>query len=69
MRRRGNSGLWSSRRDNSTVKLLFDQNLSPRLATRLHDLFPDSSHVFWVNLDQAEDAEVWSTPVRTDFWW
>jgi plasmid maintenance system antidote protein VapI len=36
------------------MKLLFDQNLSPRLATRLQDLFPDSSHVFWLNLDQAE---------------
>lgn len=41
------------------MKLLFDQNLSPRLATRLHDLYPDSSHVFWLNLDQVEDAEVW----------
>jgi predicted nuclease of predicted toxin-antitoxin system len=41
------------------VKLLFDQNLSPRLATRLQDLFPNSSHVFWVGLDQAEDVEVW----------
>ncbi len=41
------------------MKLLFDQNLSPRLATRLHDLFPDSSHVFRVNLDQADDTEVW----------
>ncbi len=41
------------------MKLLFDQNLSPRLATRLQDLFPNSSHVFWVGLDQAEDVEVW----------
>ncbi len=41
------------------MKLLFDQNLSPRLATRLQELFPDSSHVFWLNLDQAEDVEVW----------
>lgn len=41
------------------MKLLFDQNLSPRLATRLQDLFPASSHVSWVSLDQAEDVEVW----------
>ena len=40
-------------------KLLFDQNLSPRLATLLHDLFPDSSHVFWLHLDKSEDVEVW----------
>jgi predicted nuclease of predicted toxin-antitoxin system len=27
------------------MKLLFDQNLSPKLVRRLADLFPDSSHV------------------------
>ena len=27
------------------MKLLFDQNLSPKLVNRLADLFPDSSHV------------------------
>ncbi len=27
------------------VKLLFDQNLSPKLVNRLADLFPGSSHV------------------------
>jgi len=41
------------------IKLLFDQNLSPSLATRLRDLYPDSSHVFWLQLDQSEDAVVW----------
>ncbi len=41
------------------MKLLFDQNLSPRLATVLQEIFPDSSHVSWVGLDRAEDVEVW----------
>jgi predicted nuclease of predicted toxin-antitoxin system len=41
------------------VKLLFDQNLSPRLANRLADIFPGSSHVFLPGLGQAEDTEVW----------
>ena len=41
------------------MKLPFDQNLSPRLPTRLSDIFPDSSHVFWLNLDRAADEVVW----------
>jgi len=28
------------------MKLLFDQNLSPRLVERLTDIFPDSTHVY-----------------------
>ena len=41
------------------MKLLFDQNLSPRLAARVADIFPDSSHVFWLGLDRAADEVVW----------
>ena len=41
------------------MKLLFDQNLAPRLATRLADIFPQSSHVFWLSLDRAADTVVW----------
>jgi predicted nuclease of predicted toxin-antitoxin system len=41
------------------MKLLFDQNLSPKLVTRLADLFPDSSHVQSVGLDCADDDKVW----------
>ena len=37
------------------MKLLFDQNLSPKLVHRLADLFPDSSHVQLVGLDRAGD--------------
>ena len=42
------------------MKLLFDQNLSPRLVNTLDDIFPESSHVFLLGLDHAEDVEVWS---------
>ena len=49
------------------MKLFFDQNLSPRLATRLHDLYPDSSHVFWLNLGEAEAAEVWEYARQIDY--
>ncbi len=41
------------------MKLLFDQNLSPRLVTRLADLFADSSHVQTEGLDCASDDQVW----------
>jgi len=49
------------------MKLLFDHNLSPRLAQRLSDLFPDSSHVALHGLDQASDLEVWSFAGREGF--
>jgi predicted nuclease of predicted toxin-antitoxin system len=32
------------------MKLLFDQNLSPRLVNRLSDLYPDSNHVYLLGL-------------------
>jgi predicted nuclease of predicted toxin-antitoxin system len=41
------------------VKLLFDQNLSRKLVNRLIDLFPDSSHVQFHNMPEADDAEIW----------
>jgi len=41
------------------LKLLFDQNLSPRLVDQISDLFPDSSHVSLVGLSRGMDDEVW----------
>lgn len=41
------------------MKLLCDQNLSPKLVARLADLFPDSSHVQTAGLDRADDDKVW----------
>ncbi len=41
------------------MKLLFDQNLSPKLVDRFSDLFPDSQHVRDVELAEAADREVW----------
>ena len=41
------------------MKLLFDQNLSPKLVNRLADLFPGSSYVQSVGLDCAADDHVW----------
>ncbi|MDJ0691005.1 MAG: DUF5615 family PIN-like protein [Xenococcaceae cyanobacterium MO_188.B32] len=33
------------------IKLLFDQNLSPRLVNRLADLYPNSNHLHNLELD------------------
>jgi predicted nuclease of predicted toxin-antitoxin system len=41
------------------MKLLFDQNLSPRLVLNLADLFPDSNHVYAIALDRAQDRDVY----------
>ncbi|MCY7417326.1 MAG: DUF5615 family PIN-like protein [Chloroflexi bacterium] len=42
------------------MRLLFDQNLSYRLAARLADLFPDSSGLYQLGLAEADDADVWA---------
>jgi predicted nuclease of predicted toxin-antitoxin system len=41
------------------VKLLFDQNMSPRLVRRLADIYPDSEHVYMIGLDAAPDLTIW----------
>jgi len=49
------------------MKLLFDQNLSPRLAADLADIFPDSTHVHLVGLDQQADAQIWDFAQSNQF--
>jgi predicted nuclease of predicted toxin-antitoxin system len=41
------------------MKLLFDENLSPKLVQLLHDLFPNSIHVRDIGLEAADDPQVW----------
>lgn len=41
------------------MKLLFDENLSPKLVAALADVFPDSAHVDRVGLGSANDSTVW----------
>ncbi len=41
------------------MKLLFDQNLSPRLPRLLADLYAGSVHVREVGLRDASDAAIW----------
>ncbi len=49
------------------MKLLFDQNLSPRLINRLSDLYPDSNHVYPLGIDRVPDKEVWEYGRREGF--
>jgi predicted nuclease of predicted toxin-antitoxin system len=42
------------------VRLLLDENLSPRLVRVLTDLFPGSTHVRDVGLSRATDDAVWT---------
>ncbi len=40
------------------MKLLFDQNLSPKLVKHLADLYPDSNHVYRLGIDLVPDEEM-----------
>jgi predicted nuclease of predicted toxin-antitoxin system len=42
------------------MKLLFDENLSFRLCRQLNDLFPGSSQVRLLGLEQADDRAIWN---------
>ena len=42
------------------MRLLFDQNLSPRLCDRLRDIWTDVVHARAVRLAVADDSAVWA---------
>lgn len=42
------------------MKLLFDENLSARVALRLQDVYKGSIHVRDIGLKSAEDWEIWN---------
>ncbi len=42
------------------MKLLFDQNLPPRLVKTLEDIFPNSLHVREIAFVEATDTEIWN---------
>jgi predicted nuclease of predicted toxin-antitoxin system len=49
------------------VKLLFDENLPPRLAELLDDLYPGSVHVHQCGLGSAEDSAIWEYAGKNGF--
>ncbi len=46
-------------RDRAAVKLLLDENLAPRLARALSDLYPGSIHLTECGLRGVPDSQVW----------
>lgn len=49
------------------MKLLFDQNLSPRLVARLQDDFADASHTALLGLAEASDAQLWAFAAQNGY--
>jgi predicted nuclease of predicted toxin-antitoxin system len=49
------------------VKLLFDENLSPKLTKLQSDVYPDSTHVRDVGLARADDDVVWEYAAQRGF--
>jgi predicted nuclease of predicted toxin-antitoxin system len=49
------------------MKLLFDQNLSPRLPNILEDIFPNSIHVRHIGFVEAADTRIWEYARANDF--
>lgn len=49
------------------MKLLFDQNLSRKLVSKLSDIFPNSSHIHFHQLAEANDSEIWEFAKTNDF--
>ena len=49
------------------MKLLFDQNLSPKLVGRLAGWFPGSMHVITIGMDAAPDPILWAYAAANDF--
>ena len=48
------------------MKLLFDENLSPKLSRLLTDLFPNSLHVRDVGMKATSDPVVWDYAKDSD---
>ena len=49
------------------MKLLFDENLSPRLVGRLADLFPNSSQISQIGLEGYPDKTIWERAKAEDY--
>lgn len=49
------------------MKLLFDQNLSPRLTQLVADLYPECLHVQDIGLRDADDSKIWEYAKQNDY--
>ena len=46
------------------MSLLIDENLSPRLARLLQDIFPGSLHIETAGLQSTEDDDIWECDLK-----
>lgn len=49
------------------MRLLFDQNLAPRLVRDLADIFPESEHLRDLGMTRASDREIWDHAKEAGF--
>lgn len=49
------------------IKLLFDENLPPKLSAKLNDLFPGSSHVHDCGQGAVSDQKIWAFAKAQEF--
>jgi predicted nuclease of predicted toxin-antitoxin system len=49
------------------MKLLFDANLPPQLASRLQDVYAESKHVRSIGLNQFDDKAIWNAARREGY--
>jgi predicted nuclease of predicted toxin-antitoxin system len=49
------------------MKLLFDQNISPRLIFLIQDILPEAKQVRQINLENSSDKQIWEYAKEHDF--
>ncbi|MBK6522822.1 MAG: DUF5615 family PIN-like protein [Sphingobacteriaceae bacterium] len=49
------------------MKLLFDQNISFKVAKRLQDIFPDAKHISDLGLQNYTDLDLWNYAKVNDY--
>ena len=49
------------------MKLLFDQNISFRIISKLRDVFPEAKQVRELGLENSTDREIWEYAKRKDY--
>jgi len=49
------------------MKLLFDQNISFRIISKLQDVFPEAKQVRELGLENSTDREIWEYAKRKDY--
>ncbi len=49
------------------MKLLFDQNISPKIVKQLEDIFPEAKQVRHLGLENASDIQIFEFAKKNDY--